>query len=386
MNLRAAILSSFAVMACLPGCGCGHEPTPVEPDLDALRSLPYAGSVKDSGGDPAGVLIHNRDRSWPGWNLVTVQMLARADLLDMDGAVIRSWSMDGGGRWERACLLPDGGLVVIGVDPVEVSWIPDDARYVARLDAEGNLIWKRPLQAHHDILPLAGDRFMALTYSRKRIPSIDPEIDTRDDQVTVLDRKGVVLEEYSLLDGFGARPDVFRFQEVRPNRMAGRPWIDLFHSNSLMLSEDGRRLLLSFRHQDRIAIMDLNLRAVVWSWGEGVLSGPHDAQWLESGNILVFDNGLARGWSRVLELDPDSGNIVWEYGDPERNRFFTLSKGSGQRLPNGNTLIADSDNGRAFEVTPEGETVWEFATPHTVEEGRRAAIVRIRRIPAGSTP
>jgi hypothetical protein len=379
-------LIACAVLFCLWGCGCGKEATPVEPDMDALRSLPYAGAADDSIGDKSGVLIHHRDRTWPGWNLVTVQMLAQADLLDMDGAVIRSWRMDRGGRWERACLLPDGGLAVVGVDPVEVSWIPDHARYVARFDAEGSLLWKRPLQAHHDILPVPGDRFMALTYSRKRIPTIDPENDTRDDQVTVLDRKGSVLEEYSLLDSFGSRPDVFRFQGVRPNSLGGRPWIDLFHSNSLVLNDDGRLLLLSFRHQDRIAIMDLDRREVVWSWGGGVLSGPHDAQWLENGNILVFDNGLARGWSRVLELDPDSANIVWEYGDPERNRFFTLSKGSSQRLPNGNTLIADSDNGRAFEVTPQGETVWEFVTPHTVEDGRRAAIVRIRRVPPGSTP
>ena len=35
-----------------------------------------------------------------------------------------------------------------------------------------------------------------------------------------------------------------------------------------------------------------------------------------------------------------------------------------QRLPNRNTLITETDTGRAFEVTPEGEIVWQFLNPH----------------------
>ncbi len=390
MTGPASLLTLFAMLALLGGCSSGNEPAAVEQDLEALRSLPYAGAADGSADTPSGVLIHHRDRTWPGWNLVTVQMLARADLLDMDGRVIRSWSMDGGGRWERARLLPDGGIAVIGVDPVQVPWIPDSARYIARYDSGGALLWKKQVNAHHDIVPSNPDRFLALTYRRRQVPAIHAEIDVRDDQIMVLEGDGTVSGEISLLDAIGSRPDVFRLQGTGPNRMGGRPWIDLFHTNSLMLSPDHQRLLLCFRHQDRIAIIDLPRREAVWSWGDGILSGPHDAQWLDNGHILVFDNGLARGWSRVLELDPEPGEIVWEYGDRDRNFFFTLSKGSAQRLPNGNTLIADSDNGRAFEVTPEGETVWEYATPHRVEDGRRAAIVRIRRIQAslssGSAP
>ncbi len=376
-----------AILLCLGGCGGGgEEPAVVQQDLDALRSLPYAGSAADSEGEPAGVLLHDADRAWNGRNLVTIQMSARADLLDMDGRVLRSWAMEGGGRWERARLLDDGGLAVVGVDPVNVPYIPDRARYVARFDAGGNLLWKRPLHAHHDIVPAPGGRFMVLTYRRRAVPAVHPTIETRDDQVTVLDGDGKVLERHSLLDIFTARPDVFRFQPVGPNRLGGRPWMDLFHSNSLVLSEDGRRLLICFRHQDRIAVIDLPGWTAAWSWGRGVLSGPHDAQWLKNGHLLVFDNGMARGWSRVLELDPETGGIVWEYGDPDRHKFFTLSKGSAQRLPNGDTLIAESDNGRAFEVTAAGETVWEYATPYTDPEGRRAALVRVRRIPPAGRP
>jgi hypothetical protein len=37
--------------------------------------------------------------------------------------------------------------------------------------------------------------------------------------------------------------------------------------------------------------------------------------------------------------------------------------GYAQRLPNGNTLITESSFGRFFEVTKEGEIVWEYVNP-----------------------
>jgi hypothetical protein len=35
-----------------------------------------------------------------------------------------------------------------------------------------------------------------------------------------------------------------------------------------------------------------------------------------------------------------------------------------QRLPSGNTIICESDNGRFFEVTPDNEIVWEYENPY----------------------
>jgi hypothetical protein len=101
---------------------------------------------------------------------------------------------------------------------------------------------------------------------------------------------------------------------------------------------------------------------------------------LENGNILIFDNGVERESSRVIELNPISLEIEWEYGTHAGEQFYSYSKGSAQRLPNGNTLICDSDNGRALEVTREGETVWEWYGPLT-KKMRRVQIYRMERIP-----
>jgi hypothetical protein len=133
------------------------------------------------------------------------------------------------------------------------------------------------------------------------------------------------------------------------------------------------------RNQDSVAVVNWPERRLVWAWGRGELSGPHDATLLENGHILIFDNGLVERRSRVVEVDPLRNEIVWLYEAPEPGEFFTPGRGSSQRLPNGNTLIAESADGRAFEVTPSGEIVWEYFVPILNREGYRATIVRIRR-------
>lgn len=119
---------------------------------------------------------------------------------------------------------------------------------------------------------------------------------------------------------------------------------------------------------------------LLWQWGKGVLSGPHDASPLPNGHILVFDNGMQHQRSRILEIDPGSGRIVWQYPDdqPEAH-FYTEARGSAQRLANGNTLIGDSNNGRIVEVAPDGETVWEYREPTLTDDGHRAVLIRAYR-------
>jgi hypothetical protein len=52
-------------------------------------------------------------------------------------------------------------------------------------------------------------------------------------------------------------------------------------------------------------------------------------------------------------------------------------------LKNGNTLIVESDNGRAFEVTPEKEIVWEYNSIYRAgEKGKYVAtLLDLVRIP-----
>jgi hypothetical protein len=100
---------------------------------------------------------------------------------------------------------------------------------------------------------------------------------------------------------------------------------------------------------------------------------------LPNGNILVFDNGTSRGFSRVLEVDPIEETIVWEYRAEPPSRFFSPVRGSAQGLPNGNVLITESTKGHAFEVTRTQEIVWDFWNPDVNRRQRRRQIYRLLR-------
>lgn len=115
--------------------------------------------------------------------------------------------------------------------------------------------------------------------------------------------------------------------------------------------------------------------------------GPHMAHMIPQGlpgegNILVFDNGgiagygsllpglpgtypaTFRDYSRVIEFNPKTQKVVWEYKCPETGergrRFYSRLMSGAQRLENGNTLITESVNGRIFEVNNQGDIVWEY--------------------------
>jgi outer membrane protein assembly factor BamB len=141
-------------------------------------------------------------------------------------------------------------------------------------------------------------------------------------------------------------------------------------------------ILISVRNINTIAILDGQTKEILWCWGPTNVTFQHHPTLLPNGNILVFDNGHA--FSEVLEVAPLTGRIVWQYGPA--TDFFTESRGSNQRLPNGNTLITDSDRGYVFEVTPDGEKVWEFANPEIDEKQQRQALWRMLRFSARDLP
>ena len=160
------------------------------------------------------------------------------------------------------------------------------------------------------------------------------------------------------------------------------------HFNSVQVLPDNRwydggdvrfrpgNLLLSPRTLGFVFIVDVETGKIVWRTdGRVPLSGQHAPRMIEkgipgAGNILVFDNGVPpmtqvsrAGDSRVLEINPVTYEVPWKYENG--SRFFASFTANAERLPNGNTLICESRGSRVFEVTMEGETVWEWVYgPH----------------------
>jgi hypothetical protein len=74
----------------------------------------------------------------------------------------------------------------------------------------------------------------------------------------------------------------------------------------------------------------------------------------------------------VVEVDPNTNQIKWEYLGQPPISFFSTNISSAERLPNGNTLTCEGAPGRIFEVTLNQEIVWEYINPFFAAGGRVA--------------
>jgi hypothetical protein len=138
--------------------------------------------------------------------------------------------------------------------------------------------------------------------------------------------------------------------------------------NSILELPNGD-ILASYRPTSTVIRIDRSTGNIVWKLGPPTLAGQHAPTPLENGNILIFDNGAHRlddplPFSRIIEVDPATNEIRWTYQDRPVSNFFSPRMGNAQRLPNGNTLINEASFGRFFEVSRDGEIVWEYVNPY----------------------
>lgn len=153
--------------------------------------------------------------------------------------------------------------------------------------------------------------------------------------------------------------------------------------NSVQPLMDGN-ILASLRSVSAVIIISRQDGSVLWHLDSRVVAQQHCANELAgSGNILVFDNGAFRygesfQFSRALEVDRQTKDIVWQWTDPSKERFFTPFMGGAQRIAvpeqtgqgsgsarrRGNTLLTESAFGRIVEIDDEDNVCWEWINPH----------------------
>jgi hypothetical protein len=93
---------------------------------------------------------------------------------------------------------------------------------------------------------------------------------------------------------------------------------------------------------------------------------PFTAIRLENGHTLV---NLTHG-NKTVELDA-KGKVVWKISNDDFPEKPFADPCGGQRLPNGNTVIASyaaSGPIKIFEVTPEKKIVWKYEGKHRAHE------------------
>ncbi|MEM7306467.1 MAG: arylsulfotransferase family protein [Planctomycetota bacterium] len=392
VNLRFAAALLLGAAAC---SDADPEPTPdaaaeaereaaeAEASLSTLAALGYTDYAEpsDEPAERSRVVLRDPERAEPGYTLYTSIPHGIAELVDAEGQVVQSWSDSAEPRWTRAQLAPNGDLLVLAQEP---------DRALLRLGWEGELLWRRVMTAHHDVELQQDGSILTLTDGSELVPHVHRTRRTRTEFVSLLDGSGDGLEERSIFDLHAASPGLFGRRPPPTKGISAEKDLDVYHLNSVHriaptertgehpLYEPGN-VLVSMRHQDAVAIFSWETERILWAWGQGEIQVQHEATMLPGGTVLLLDNGsMKRGWSRVVEVDPLTDEIVWEYRAPEPSDFFTASRGTVQALPGGNVLVGSSNSGEAFEVTREGEVVWRFLNPHTDHQGRRGGI-RVER-------
>jgi len=172
----------------------------------------------------------------------------------------------------------------------------------------------------------------------------------------------------------------------------GREKVDVLHTNGIV-ALDGRlqeripsfregNFLLSLRNFNTLIVVEIEREEVVWAMS-GMWQQQHCPSVLDNGNILLFDNQGDYGSSRIMEFDPVTQEIEWLYAGDEENGLYSEKSGTVERLPNGNSLIAESHFGRALEVTPGGDIVWEYYNPARAGDSNEfiANLFEIERLP-----
>ena len=369
--------------------------------LDRLRALPYL-EFSEETADPArqGVVLHDKDAAFDGYNLYG------GTIIDMQGRRVHRWGQRRVHRWgqKKRTGLSHRVAIKTLLEDGSVLATETTAKNLLKLDWHSSLIRRSDLLVHHEAIVTTESTLLALTsyvydYKGRKV-EFDDLLELSQD-LEVLSRWSTwehfdelrKLHEPSPLDLAADDISASRTGGPRPKKSStfGGDY-DYYHTNSIQqlpetpLGKTDPRfqagnILLSLRNVNLILLLDRQTRAIVWSWGPGVIQQQHMPRMLPNGHILIFDNGrLKRGYSRVIELDPIREEIVWEYrGDPPES-FYTLAQGSAQRLGNGNTLIAESGKGRVFEVNSDGRIVWEWFNPK-IRNNRRTTIYRMIRIP-----
>jgi len=135
---------------------------------------------------------------------------------------------------------------------------------------------------------------------------------------------------------------------------------------------------------DTIAIVDMEKGVTRWSQ-QGPFGMQHGPRPTPDGDIILFNNFLTAERSSVLTLDPRARRAIREYAGPKSEPLHSRRSGRVQVLPNGNTLVVETDRGRALELAEDGEVVWEFRSPYLVGEraGKVASLYSLERVGEG---
>lgn len=276
-------------------------------------------------------------------------------------------------------------------------------------------------RSHHDIEPMPNGNVLLIAWEVKTAAQATQAGSSRSasiwpDHIVEIQPSGTtggnivwqwhawdhLIQSYSSAkDNYGVVADHPELLNI--NMSGGGMSGDWMHLNSIKYNATLDQIVLSSHYLNEVYVIDHSTTTaqaashaggkygkggdILYRWGQPsnygasgsqVFDVVHCATWIGSGlpgegHIMAFNNREKQSTSMVVELIPPSdgaGNYTltkgtaygpasptWSY---TASGFYANHLGSCQRLPNGNTLIAESTSGYLFETDSTGKTVWSF--------------------------
>lgn len=356
--------------------------------------------------DGAGVVAYRAEKAQAGVTFITGFWSDGygMNLVGLDGSILHQWRVsynaiwpesphdetqpqDWDGQIHGALLYPNGDVV-----------FNFRSRGTVRIDQCGNVLWTLPIKTHHSVFEdFEGNLWIPaevrIAEPTDRLPFLAPPF--LEDLLLKVSPEGEVLQRISVLDSiFASRDEGILFANGL-DAPSYSDVMDITHLNDIEVLSPALAdrfpnlnrgdIMISLRNLDAILILDPVTETIKWSM-VGPYLRQHDPDFMPNGRIAVFDNrrdnadGRILHGSRILDIDPVTREVTTYYDGGSGDVFFANIMGEHQRLANGNGLITETERGRAFEVTPQGEVVWTYI--NRWDEDQVAVIFRATRYPA----
>jgi hypothetical protein len=368
------------------------------PPIQQVVSQVAASMTQDSGkGDlhflyrirnaDSGVTVLNAAKAQPGITLVTGmwnddgEWHPEVRLLDLEGQVLHRWQIYPQKIWPESphddwvkgahnqntgyvhgsVLLPNGDIIV------NIEYVG-----MVRMNACGDIKWTVPLRLHHSIHEDDDGNFWAAgLYWREQAVAeyVHLKPPFVEEMMVKISPDGEVLREISILD-------VLYRSGYQGTIDSNKKKFDMTHMNDVeVLSAElagqfpgfnAGDIMVSLRNYNMVLVIDGETEQVKWHFRHPLIH-QHDPDFETDGSVVIFDNnddttreGSLGGQTQLLRVDPVTGSYERIYPLSDEDRLYTQEGGKHQLLANGNRLITEANAGRVLEVTPAGETVWNW--------------------------
>jgi hypothetical protein len=332
--------------------------------------------------DPAySVSKWDPSRTWNGTTIFGDSTNEKIVEVNMKGEVVWQYQIPFKAEVMGVMELPNNDILFAVVQPVQ-------NRGAYEVNRDGQIVWQYVNRdVAHDAVRLPnGDTLIEAAHAEdySSFPYIDPEI-------VEVDKNGNTVWSFHFSNSQYA-------SDPKYNDIRGTDWGYWTHTNEALRLPDGSTLI-SPRNFNMIIIVDKDGKVLktygdvcsncksnstqnnsgggMGGIGSGSMGGStsssgtqnfahvspqvnyffgqHSPIPLPNGNLLFGEPGPGR----AVEFNTTTDKIVWQWPHGGRHSGVWINVRGVERLPNGNTLVSDS-NGKIFEVTRKGDIVWEL--------------------------